>query len=102
MSQTKIGVGSLQFYSFWVKAYNQDNELVWEGIVDGRPETRKDGIKMLRIENNTIPQELREAFDKHGALRTEWEPAWEEVATKQLTEEVSVQDEDNQAGSKGD
>ena len=102
MSQTKIGVGNLQYYSFWVKAYDEKEGLVWEGILDGRIEERKDKVKMLRLQNNAVPTELREAFDKYGTLRTEWEPAWEEVATKQITEETAIQDEDNQAGSKGD
>ena len=101
MSQIRLGVGNLQFYSFWVKAYSEKEGLVWEGIVDGRPERRKDNQIMLRLDNNTIPIELNEAFQKYGTLRTEWEPAWEEVETKQLTEEITVQDEDNQAASKG-
>ena len=102
MSQIEIHAGSLNYYSFWVKAHDEKGELVWEGIVDGRPEPRKDGTQMLRLQNNTIPVGLHEAFNKYGTLRTEWEPAWEEVATKQIDEETAIQNEDNQAGSKGD
>ena len=98
MSETGIGRGTLEWFSYWVKAYDEKEGLVWEGVVDGRPDTRSDGLKMLKVQNNTIPRELHEAFQKYGTLRTEFEPAWEDAPIlQQIVPENTISDEDNQA-----
>jgi len=97
-----IGVGSLEYYSYWLKAYAKSEGLVWEGMVDAKLHKNKDGSEGLRVLRSTTPHGLQEAVNKYGTLRMEWEPAWEEVIPKQITAKASVQDEDNNAGSERD
>ena len=69
--------------SHWVKVYDGGGGLIWEGIIDGYAEMVKDQ-KVFRFEQNSIPLELRKALNTNTMVRTEWEPAWEELPINQI------------------
>jgi len=95
MSEVAIGVGKPEWFSYWLKMFDEEEGLVWEGMVDGRTIRNSEGVVGLTVYNPTLPQGFREAAGKYGKLRTEWEPVWEVVELKQITEEVALQDENN-------
>ena len=87
MSKVRIGVGKTGYHSYWLKAYNDEAGLVWEGMVYARPQTAPDGSAGLNVER--VPGGLHQAYQKYGTLRTEWEPMWEEVVPEQLPTSTS-------------
>jgi len=69
--------------SHWVKVYTTEDQLIWEGIIDGHTEVHEEQ-KIFKFHQNNIPTELRKVLSTHPTTRTEWEPAWEEIPISQI------------------
>jgi len=82
------------FFSYELMIYDDEENVLWEGIVEGQPFKGPGGIPALKIKDNNIPKSLVKVFNESNKsgklLRSEWSPAWEVIDDESTESETAV------------
>lgn len=79
MDETKpiIGVGKIQHVSYWLTLFDEQDNVIWDGMINATERTNDAGEKMLEVGER--PAGIAQAYQHHRQLKATWIPAWEEI-----------------------
>lgn len=72
-----IGVGKISHVSYWLTLLDDQENVVWHGMVNATERTNDNGEKMLEVGER--PLGIQQAYAHHHQLKAKWIPAWEEI-----------------------
>lgn len=72
-----IGVGKIPHVSYWLTLLDDQNNVVWHGMIYGTERTDDNGQQMLEVGER--PPGIQEVYQHHRQLKAKWIPAWEEI-----------------------
>jgi hypothetical protein len=78
--QVKIGVGRIEFISYYLTVRDKSKKVIWEGLINGKAFKGPDGQPALQPEE--VPPKLAQALRQLGrdvTYYSEWVPAWEVI-----------------------
>jgi hypothetical protein len=84
MKPDAIGIGVIDFLSYWVKFLSPTDELLCEGMINAKP-TRVNEIDGLIFDRTSLPTEVISILQRRGGqYKATWERVWEEIPTLRL------------------
>ena len=94
-SKTLLGVGKIDFFTYYLTVRDESKNILWEGTINGRLFEGPDGQPARQPVE--IPLKLTQTLRKHqGVYYSEWKPEWEDITKGQLI------DGDNKTSSQED
>ena len=78
--QIKVGVGKIEFVSYYLTVKDELKKVLWEGLINGKLFKGPDGQPALQPEE--VPSKLAQAIRQLGPgikYYSEWVPAWKVI-----------------------